>query len=347
MLNHSRLCIGSSLFLFALAISTQLSALEHVEKTTNTHPSGHEKKCLYISSYHVGFAWSDAIESSIRETLGGACELRQINMDTQRNNSPEAIFNATNQAIKIIEEWLPDIVITSDDNAAKHIIAPHYKDSVIPFVFSGVNWTVEEYGFPYTNVTGIVEVAPVKSMLEQARLMSGGQRGLYIGATAPAENKNFERIANVATELGMEINPVYAPHLSHWVEALQTSADYDFVLLGDKAGIVGWDEQRASEAALKFSTKVSLTNHESMMPYTAIGLTKSAYEQGNWAATAAIKILSGAKPADIPIVSNKVWDIWVNESLLDKLQIKASRHLMRKAKRVKPVEKILSATGVE
>jgi hypothetical protein len=129
-------------------------------------------RCLYISSYHQGYAWSDGVERGIRNTLGERCELRQLDMDTKRNKGDAYIKQIVEKTKRLIEEWQPNVIITSDDNAAKHLIKAHYKDSKLPFVFCGVNWTISEYGFPYSNVTGIIEVAPLKPMLEQAGRVS-------------------------------------------------------------------------------------------------------------------------------------------------------------------------------
>ncbi|MFM1892820.1 MAG: hypothetical protein RLZ44_1897, partial [Pseudomonadota bacterium] len=41
-------------------------------------------RCLYISSYHQGYAWSDGVERGLRQGLEGQCELRQFDMDTKR-----------------------------------------------------------------------------------------------------------------------------------------------------------------------------------------------------------------------------------------------------------------------
>jgi len=148
-------------------------------------------RCLYVSSYHSGYDWSDGVERGIRSTLKGKCELRQLYMDTKRKRSPENIAAAVTESIEAIKSWKPDVVITSDDNAAKHLIVPHYSESNLPFVFNGVNWTVEEYGFPFHNVTGIVEVAPIEPMLLEAIKISGGTNGVYIGAETLTEEKNY------------------------------------------------------------------------------------------------------------------------------------------------------------
>jgi hypothetical protein len=89
-------------------------------------------------------------------------------MDTKRNKSVAFKQSAAIAVKREIETWQPDVVIVSDDNAAKYVVEQYYRDANTPFVFSGVNWTVKEYGFPYSNVTGIIEVAPLEAMLTHA-----------------------------------------------------------------------------------------------------------------------------------------------------------------------------------
>ena len=149
-------------------------------------------RCLYVSSYHQGYEWSDGVERGLRSVLSGKCEIRQFDMDTKRKRSERDKVNSALEAKRIIEEWRPDVVITSDDNAAKYLIKPYYRDHTLPFVFSGLNWTVKEYEFPYRNVTGIVEVAPIRPMLEQARsIVQGARRFFYLGFKTFTEKKNL------------------------------------------------------------------------------------------------------------------------------------------------------------
>ena len=125
-------------------------------------------RCLFISSYHQGYKWSDGVERGIRNTIGQQCELKQFDMNTKRNKDQSYIEQKALEAKALIEAWRPDVVITADDNAAKYTIKPFYKDHVIPFVFCGINWTVEEYGFPYQNVTGMIEIAPIEPLFDNA-----------------------------------------------------------------------------------------------------------------------------------------------------------------------------------
>ena len=49
------------------------------------------KKVLFVDSYHEGYAWSDGITNSIKQTLeGSGVELKIFRMDTKRNRSDES-----------------------------------------------------------------------------------------------------------------------------------------------------------------------------------------------------------------------------------------------------------------
>ncbi len=71
-----------------------------------------------------------------------------------------------------------------------------------------------------------------------------------------------------------------------------------------------------------------------MMPYTILGLVKVPEEHGEWAGLAALEILRGTKPSDIPIVSNRRWDILVNSVVLQQSGIEINESLLRKAKKI-------------
>lgn len=291
-------------------------------------------RCLYVSSYHVGYAWSDGVESGLRGALEGQCELRQYDMDTKRKRSAEDVSRAVEDVIQIIATWHPDVVITSDDNAAKYLIVPHYSKSSLPFVFSGINWTVEEYGFPYPNTTGIVEVAPIEPMLSEAIKMSGGKTGVYIGAETLTEEKNFERIHRGAVKLGGTMEKVLVANAEAWQKAYFTAnQEADFIVIGSNSGIEGWHKAAMAEFVKESTRVISVTNHGWMMHVSALGYTKIPEEHGQWAGEAAVELLNGANPTDIPIVTNRKWDLWVNQALVDSTNTQLSSRLTRKAKR--------------
>ncbi|UCB54620.1 MAG: hypothetical protein JSW45_11885 [Thiotrichales bacterium] len=293
------------------------------------------QKCLYISSYHQGYAWSDGVERGLRSLLEGKCELKQFDMDTKRNKSPEYKKEKGLEAKQLIESWKPDIVITADDNAAKYIIQPYFKNHDIPFVFCGINWTADEYGFPYDNVTGMVEVAPIYPLLRKVQeLIPTAKSAIYIGANTLTEEKNLARFQNATGKMQISLDSALSNTAADWLDAYRRAQQYDFIIIGSNSGIPDWDEAYIVETIKTISKKLSVTNHNWMMPYTMLGFTKVPEEQGEWAAQAALSILDGVDISQIAIVPNRKWDIWTNQSLLKSSNIGLPEGLILKSKQV-------------
>ena len=291
-------------------------------------------KCLFISSYHQGYEWSDGVERGVRAVLKGHCELQQFDLDTKRLKDPADIRQKVIEAKSLIETWQPDVVITADDDAATYLVMPFYKDHRIPFVFCGINWTVEEYGFPYRNATGMVEVAPVGPLFDKAAaILPQHQRAFYLGANTSSEWKNRQHMQAEAGRRGIHLEARLVDTTDAWLSAFQAAQAYDFVILGSNSGINDWDHARV-RAGIHRAQRLSLTNHDWMMPYAMLGFTKVPEEQGEWAARTALQILAGAAPLDIPIVPNRKWDIWVNTGLLYPTHVQLPKSLLQKAKKV-------------
>jgi ABC-type uncharacterized transport system substrate-binding protein len=294
------------------------------------------EKCLYISSYHKGYAWSDGVEQGLRDTVGDKCELKQFDMDTKRKKDIASIRSAALKAKELIDSWRPDVVITSDDNAVKYVIQPLYKDHNIPFVFCGVNWTVEGYGLPYKNTTGMVEVAPIDELFRRVDSIQGRARtAIYIGADTLTEKKNLHRFELAAKKYNVDLNHRLVQTTKDWVKAYKYAQQYDLVVIGSNSGINDWDSDLAETVVKSGTRQLSVTNHEWMMPFTILGLTKIPAEHGEWAGKAALAILNGTKPTEIPIISNRKSEIWLNETILHGSGIEMPVAYMRKAKKVK------------
>jgi len=290
-------------------------------------------KCLYISSYHQGYAWSDAVEQGLRDVLTGHCEIRQLDMDSKRNKDKAFIAQAAREAKQVIDEWQPDVVITSDDNAAKYVIQQYYRDAETPFVFCGVNWTVDEYGFPYRNVTGIIEVAPLDVMLKRAVDFSRQHHAVYLGAETLTEKKNLKRMQQAAQKLGIALQGKLVANAADWQQAYRDAQQSGFIVMGSYSGIKNWDMKKQSAFAIKHGNKLVVTSHDWMMPVSTIGFTKIPQEHGEWAGLAAIEILKGRSTSDIPVVANRKWDLWINFDHLQATGIKLPRKFKRKAKK--------------
>ncbi len=289
-------------------------------------------ECLYVSSYHAGYEWNDGIEEGIEQTLKNNCRLDKIYMDTKRNPSPIFAANAAIRVREYIEKTNPDVIIACDDNASKYLIEPYYKNVKTPFVFCGVNWTVEEYGYPYSNVTGIIEIAPISPLLEIIKQILGSVRnGVYLSADVLTEHKDYQRYKSKYAEVNVELTGVFVKTIEDWKEEFINAQKADFIILNNNSGINDWDKKNIREFVLNTKSALTVTNYDWMIPYAMLAMTKSPQEQGVWAAQVAQAILQGEKPGDIPVVVNRRWNIYVNGSLIEKTSYTVPSSILTKA----------------
>ncbi len=294
------------------------------------------KKCLYVASYHQGYEWNDGVEKGIRKVLAGQCELKLFYMDTKRNVSEAYKKSAALKARELILNWQPDVVIASDDNASKYLIQPYFKNHSIPFVFCGINWNVDAYAYPYKNATGMVEVAPIKALLDKVNeIANKPTKAFYLGVDVLTERKNLSRFQEEARNFNIHLDYGLAKTSAKWLDYYRQAQEYDFVIIGGNAGINDWHKDKMIEAIKKLTRKLSVTIQGWMVPYAVLGLTKIPEEQGEWAAQVALYILDGENPADIPIVSNRKWEIWINQNILKQTDIQLPHALIKKAKKYK------------
>ncbi len=144
-------------FSSGLALAAETYTLVVVHSYEEDHVCG--------SPQHEGIvsALRDAGISEYRENL----KVVSCFMDTKRrNNTPELIAREAAAALRLIEESDPDIVVTIDDNAFRHV-GIQLLGTGIPVLFSGVNGQIEDYisqyGIAYSrdvpgkNISGVYE----------------------------------------------------------------------------------------------------------------------------------------------------------------------------------------------
>lgn len=288
------------------------------------------KKVLFIDSYHAGYPWSDGITDGVEQTLkGSGVELKVIRMDTKRNKDEAFKVEAAAKAKGVIESFKPDVVIAADDNASKYLVKPNYKDADMPFVFCGVNWDASGYGYPYKNVTGMVEVSGVKELVE---LLSGMAKGDRIGFLGEDTLTNRKEVDNYKDKLGLQVEPAYATNFADWKAKYQAIQDkVDILIIGNTAGMSDFDAKAAEAFALQYAKIPSGAVQKGPMPYALVGYLKIAEEQGSWAADAALKILGGISPSDIPITRNKDGQVVINLKMAEASGIEVPYELIESA----------------
>ncbi len=281
------------------------------------------KKVLFIDSYHEGYAWSDGITKGVERGLrNSGVQLKIIRMNTKRN--PDVAFkkNAAQKAKKVIERFRPDVVIAADDNASKFLVKPYYKGANLPFVFCGVNWDAAVYGYPYSNVTGMVEVSPIPLLIQQMQLWAKGERIGFLGPdilTARKEAENYKKV------FGLEVKAYYAKDYDDWKTGFtKLQNEVDMLIIASDGGLYN-DHAKELETFVRSKTKIPTgACYDFMIPYALVGVIKVAEEQGKWSASTALKILGGTSPSKIPIAHNKRAKLVLNKKIGDAMGVDLS-----------------------
>lgn len=292
-----------------------------------------QRQILFIDSYHKGNQLSDGVTQGIRSTLKGQNVTLKIHrMDTKRNKSEAFKKRAAIKARAVIDELKPDVIIASEDNASKYLIMPYFKNSSVPFVFCGVNFSAQAYGFPYSNVTGIVDVPPIQKLIYSLKHFCRVTSIGYLAADTLTQRKDGEFIKQDIRE---KFIPSYVNNLQAWKnEFVRLQEEVDILILGNNSGIKGWnsaDVKRFTMENIKIPTGCIL---DSMTPFAFLGATRNPQEQGAYAAATALKILDGAPVSSIPVVKNKEIFIIINLKFADRLNLKIPKSFMRLAKHV-------------
>jgi ABC-type uncharacterized transport system substrate-binding protein len=284
-------------------------------------PAQAAKRVLYVDSYHQGFPWSDGITEAIQSVMENEdVTLKIIRMDTKHNTSDAYKMNVALKVKEMIESFRPHVVIASDDNASKYVIVPYYKNARTPFVFCGVNYSVEAYGFPFSNVTGMVELPPAVKLIYSLKHFARITKVGYLAADTLTERKDGSYTKRDVREVFVER---YVKTFSQWKREFDRLQDeVDVLIVGNNGGIKGWNDNEARRYAEQNTRIVTGCLLDWIAPLVFLGATRSAHEQGHYAATTALKILNGASPMDIPIRGNVNANIFINMRIAKKLNKK-------------------------
>ena len=140
---------------------------------------------------------------------------------------------------------------------------------------------------------------------------------------------------NYDTVIDLPLDRIHVKDFTHWqTEYIRIQNDYDVLLIGNNASIEGWNADAALQVVMSKTKIPTGCDLDFMTPYTFLGFTKSAQEQGRWAAQAALKIIDGTPVSDIPISQNVEGNLTVNMKVANAAGFKVPRSFLRKAVRV-------------
>ena len=279
------------------------------------------KKILYVNSYHKGYPPSDGMEYGVEATIGRTGhDLKIIRMDSKRHSSESYKINKGMQIKRVIEDYNPDVVILTDDNAIKYVFVPHFTNKDLPFVFSGVNWDLSQYGGPYSNLTGMIEVALIDQIIKHLRPYARGNRVGYLSGNNYSERQTAKYAQDY---FGIRFSKQYfVSSFEEWKQVwIQAQEDVDILIFENNAGIAGWQDSKAIGFIMANTNIMVGATNDFMARFSLIGITRDAEEQGVYPAMIALQILEGKKADNFPITRNKKAKICLNMKLAKKMGI--------------------------
>jgi ABC-type uncharacterized transport system substrate-binding protein len=288
-----------------------------------------DKKVLLIDSYNTGYAWSDDIIAAASKTLAGNADLKIVHMDSKKNSAEDQKIAAAQSIKSQIDDYKPDVLIACDDNACKYVIVPFYKNTSMPVVFCGINWDASKYGFPCSNVTGMLEVSVVRPLMAQLKKFAKGDRIVFLGDD---NETNREEASMLQEKFNLKLDAKFVKTFEQWKAAYMDAQDNgDMLIFINYAGITDWHDAAAKQF-VQDNTKIpSGSFHAFVAPFVLVTYAKLGSEQGSYAAATALKILDGASPKDFPIVGNATGKFYINSTLAQKLGVSFSPETMKVA----------------
>lgn len=260
------------------------------------------RKVLVVDSYHAEYAWSKAYHQAIVNTLGDKAEVSFFQMDTKRLPKDQHQGKA-DEALKLIADSKPDLVITGDDAALRYVGA-RLSGSSLPIVYLGINNNPRNYIVDEaTNITGVLErpliqrnVALIRQLvpnLKRALLLFDGDLTSQVINEEIFVGRGVLRIGDIEVELvrcydfdawQKQVEEAPRRYQAIWAGLYQTLRDSQGKVVPDSQ-VINWTAKHSKLPVFGFWDFV-------IGPDKAVGgLVLSGKEQGQQAAEIAKQIL--------------------------------------------------------
>lgn len=308
-----------------LGITPKPIVLQGVKLVT-TNP---KYKILVVMSYEEDFLWDKEVQAGIEYALADSADIRYFYMNTKINLKGGE--EKAREAFTLYQEFRPDGVIASDDNAQSMFVVPYLKDKEqVPVIFCGVNADPAKYGYPASNVSGILERGHIKeSIAFLQELVPSINSIAYMAKESPTGRAVLEQAEQEAASYSARsvafLHPQTLPEAVKMATEVREQTDVMF--LATMQGIRGEDGEPLSEKevipviAEAYGKPIISDNAYDMKYGMFCALAVSGKEQGVKAGRNLMKAMTGTPMVDIPIIRNEQGRRIVNVSVMKKLGI--------------------------
>lgn len=289
------------------------------------HEQNEEDKLriIYVNSYHPGYEPSDNILRGFKEIINRVDHsLEIIYMDTKRHTSNHFADSIGNVLVNRVLEKSPDFLIISDDPAMRFVAMPVLAKSDLKILFSGVNWSLEEYDIEEKQVSGVLEFLPVDSFVEfvKSSEYKHFDKVSVLTEDSLSELKSAKFIKEILENSGFEVDYYFTESYTEWSsEFKRLNEKATLICLPTNGAIKDWDQDAALNL-VSTSTKVPTFSFDSfMMDFVTMGFIKNEEEMGRKKGEMLIEVLEGKDIREIPVSRNYKYELKSNLLLLQNL----------------------------
>jgi len=178
----------------------------------------------------------------------------------------------------------------------------------------------------------MIEVTPIPQLVDQLKPYAKGSRLGMLAPdilTAKKEEENYREV------FGYDLKVYYAKDFEDWKKGfVELQGKVDILIIDSDGGLYN-DKAHEMKSFVEANTKIPTGSaYDFMAPVALMTYAKSAEEQGAWSATAALKMLDGTSPADIPIVKNKEGTLILNIRIASKMSVELPYELIESADQI-------------
>lgn len=306
----------------------------------HTYAEGKKFKIFHVMSHHSPWEWTDMQLKGFQDAMKDVpAEYRILQMDAKNHYSEEWLEGKGREARELIGSWQPDLVYASDDEAQTYV-TQHYRNTALPFVFSGVNGNPSQYGFQDSgNITGVLET---EHFVENVRLLKELKPSVRRIAAVFDDSPTWKPVID---RMKSQLSLVPEVEFTAW-DVIGTFGEYkakleEYQSSVDAIALIGiFNFKEADGSSVHYRDVLRWTADHSNLPDfsfwkdrvnygTLSAVTVSGYEQGYQAGTYAREILlNGRAPGSIPMAATRKGEPMISLARAKELDVRVNSSLL-------------------
>lgn len=293
-----------------------------------SHANGeHEQvRILILHSYHIEYEWTQTIDDGISSVLDGkGYIIKKIFMDTKRHSCEAFKTMAGQNALAVIQEFKPQILLAVDDNAQEYCARFLVNRPDIAIVFCGVNADITTYNYPGTNATGVIERPYVRESIEILKKLTPNIRSISVLTDKGNTSDGFVRYLK-DQNIPIQIDKIQiVATFAEWKSAI-THLQSDAIMIYTYHTLMEQDVNVPPQTVMQWTNQhlnkpsIGFFNF-AVQDGILLGNAESGFEHGQLAAQKVIEIIQGKKTTEITVTKAEKRLILVNGKTAARLGI--------------------------